>query len=453
MVGSGAAAVAEVAGVRLLITMDKGHKLEIRPPGGPAVVVESRPVTEFSAAVDSQGRLHMAAWLLSRHLMYYTSADGIVFTRSTLLKSDGGLRLKDCLVFADSGVSVAYVAETEFANTLVCYRYEGGEWEGRRIVEVELPQRLTAWQFDGSPAGVSILYSVKEAGRTVVLSRPVTGDGAAEPVATVNGGITDFCVLTSGGVRQACWLAEGHLMANGMRLTDEPWSREWPHLKRGENGVQCLWLANGLLHGTQLGAQRSALRPVALREPLPCMLAVPGELRKAVVEAHTLKEPSLLPEAAERVAGKAAQQYPSGRDYPQGGSGDITLTDVVRNQAIYLTRMQESLSAMERSVLRMQSELNRLTKEVSMLMRAREERAKPEPLVRAASLRIPSGQEVQVVMVDVPQADADAGELVAPPEPVESPDGQSVPAETIACDEHAGELGGGEEEDTTYGGA
>ncbi len=443
MVGSGSATVVEVAGLRQLVSMDKGHKLEIRPPGGMAVVIESRPITEFSAAVDMEGRLHVAAWLLSRQLMYYTSADGAVFTKSTLFKSDGNLRLKDCMVFAGEGVTVAYVAETEYSDTLICYRFEAGDWEGRRIVEVEQPQqRLAAWQFDSSPGGAAILYSVREPGRTLVFSRPVSGEGPAEPVATINGGLTDFCALTSGGVRQACWLADGLLMVNGTRLGEEPWSREWPCLRLAESGVHCLWMAGGKLCGVQLGAHRAALRPVALRDPLPCMLALPGELRKAVVERATLREPMLQPEAEARSV-KAPQQYPSGREL-QGGSGELTLADIVRNQAIYLTRMQESLSAMERNVLRMQAEMNRLTKEVSALVRARAEPPRPEPVMRAAAFRAPEADTTVPVEEDMRPVLQEAAEQAPqiPDEPV-----------PLCAEKDAARAGEEEEEGSTFGGA
>ncbi len=451
MVGSGAASVVEVAGLRLLISMDKGHKLEIKPPGGMSVIIESRPITEFSAAVDMEGRLHVAAWLLSRQLMYYTSTDGAVFTKNTLLKSDGGLRLKDCLVFAGSEVTVAYVAETEYANTLVCYRFEAGDWEGRRIVEVELPQqRLTGWQFDGSPGSTAVIYSVKEPGRTLVFSRPATGDGPAEPVATINGGMTEFCALTAGGVRQACWLADGHLMANGIRLTDEPWSREWPYLRLADHGVYCQWLDGGKLCGAQLGGQRPALRPVALRDPLPCMLALPGELRKAVVERATLQEPSLVPVTDGKPV-KTPQQYPTGREL-QGGSGELSLTDIVRNQAIYLTRMQESLSALERSVLRMQAEMNRLTKEVSALMKVRVEPARSEPTVRAAAAFRPSEADAaRMVEADMLQARQEVGGR--PPARTAVPAPAGDPAQLVP-DKGISTVPLNEEEDgSIYGGA
>lgn len=411
MMGSAAAVVAEVGGMRRLIGMDKGHKLEIHVPGTPAQVIESRPVTEFSAAVDSSGRLHIAAWLLSRHLMYYTSADGESFTRSTLLKSDGGLRLKDCLVFADTGVSVVYVAETEYANTLVCYHFDGGDWEGRRIVEVDLPQRITAWQFDGSPGGAAVVYSVKDAGHTVVMARPVSGDTAPETVATITGSLSDFCALTSGGARQACWLVDGHLMVNGLRQTEEPWSRTWPCLRRGETTVQCLWLENGMLSGIHLSTQRSRLRPAAIRDPLPCMLALPGELRKAIVDGQTLLETSLLPEMAERQPSMKSSTQPgmTGKETGRSPQGDITLTDVVRNQAIYITRMQDSLSAMERNMLRMQSEVNRLTREVSAALRAKEPPLQKEPQMRAAAYR----PEVERVQPDaaIKQAEAEPAQV------------------------------------------
>lgn len=203
------ATVAEVAGKRRLIGLDRGHRLEIGPPGGPSAVVEARPVSEFSAAVDPEGGLHVTAWLLSRQLMYYTSADGETFTRSTLLKSEGDLRLRDPLIFADGGVTILYVAEADFTDTLVRYRYDGAEWSGRRLVEAEHPQRIAAYQFDGAPGPLCALYGVRDSGRTVVMAKPLADDSAPEVVASVSGGLTDFCAMTYGGARQACWIPTG----------------------------------------------------------------------------------------------------------------------------------------------------------------------------------------------------------------------------------------------------
>ena len=445
--GNATPVVAEVAGYRHLIDLDRGHKLQIKSPTGPAVTIDSRPVTEYSAAVDTAGRLHVAAWLLSRHLMYYMSEDGQVFSRSTLLKSDGGLRLRHCLVSADSGVSVVYVAETEYANTLVSYRYEGGEWEGRRVVEVDLPQRLTAWQYDGSPAGASILYCVKEPGRTVILSRQLTGDTPPEQVTTVAGGLTDFCALTSGGVRHACWLADGQMMLNGVKQTEDSWSRTWPYLKRGENGVLCQWLENSQLCGVIVGAQRVKLKSAAVNAPLPCMLALPGEVRKAVVDGLTLQEPVLqLPEVAERPQTKASAAHQSQtvpvreREAPRPAAADLTLTDVVRNQAIFLTRMQESLSAMERNMLRVQSEVNRLTKEVGALIKEKELPPKPEPMLRVASFRQP-GPAVEIIIEQPPEPVPEApckAEEVSEEVPAIEAGRESVPIAEVAIPQAEG---------------
>jgi hypothetical protein len=376
------AIVAETGGRRLVISLDRGHRLEIKPPGGPSTVIEPRPVTEFAAAVDPGGKLHVAAWLLSRQLMYYTSADGEAFTRSTLLKSDGVLRLRDPLLFAGAeGTAVVYVAETEYADTLVCYRWDGRDWDGSRLVETEHPQRLSAYQFDGAPGALSALYGVRDTGRTVVTARPLSGDQAPEVVAAVSGGLTDFCALTSGGARQACWISDGRLTVNGLRQSDEPWSRTWPHFRREEGGLQCLWMEDGMLAGFTLGAQRARLHPVTVRVPLPCMLALPGETRKSVVDGATLKEIALFPELSDRQAAQRLSPQPS-PDRPDGArrkSADVTLTDIVHNQAVYLTRMQESLGAMERNMLRVQAEVNKLNREVAALMSEMETRRKAKP--------------------------------------------------------------------------
>jgi hypothetical protein len=424
------ATVAEVAGKRRLIGLDKGHRLEIGPPGGPSVAIEARPVTEFSAAVDAGGKLHVAAWLLSRQLMYYTSVDGESFTRSTLLKSDGNLRLRDPLITAAGGVTVVYVAETEYADTLVCYRYENGDWEGKRLVEVEHPQRLAAYQFDGAPGPLSLLYGVKDTARTVVMARPLSDAAAPETVAAVAGGIADFCAMTSGGARQACWLSDGRLSVNGLRQPDEPWSRTWPHFRRGEGGVQCLWLENGMLCGTMLGAQRSRLIPVSVRNAVPCMLALPGETRKSVVDG-AYKEPSLHPEFADRISAQRFSQPPPDRpEGPHGRGEGLTLTEVVRNQAIYLTRMQESLGAMERNTLKMQAEVNRLSREMAALMAERQKRdeydrrPKPSPQFSIASVK-------REKSADEPQK-AEDGEEIAD-ELSERPD-EAKPEEAAAAE-------------------
>lgn len=367
MAGNAAAVVAEVAGARHILCLDRGHRLEIRRCGGDPTVIEGRPVTEFAAAVDAGGKLHIAAWLLSRHLMYYTSADSVLFTHSTLLKGDGSLRLKDCMVHCGDAVNVAYVAETEQADTLVCYRFAGGDWEGRRVVEVEHPQRLSAYQFDGAPDSPQILFAVKDFNRTSVMARPASGEGAADTVASVTGALTDFCALTVGGARQACWIADGYLIINGMRQNEEPWTRTWPYLMRDEGGILCLWLENGLLGGMLLGAQRAMLRGAAMHDPMPCMLALPGESRRAVVDGGTLRESRPQPEATERARPGAA---PAQRDERTGQ--ELTLTDVVRNQAVYLTRMQESVGSLERNMLRLQAEVNRLKVEVGVLMKEKQ---------------------------------------------------------------------------------
>lgn len=377
MMGHNTAVVAEIAGTRHLVSLDKAHKLVVRPVGGAAAVMESRPVTAFSAAVDGKGRLHAVAWLLSRHLMYYTSADGGTFTRSTLLTADGSLRLRDLLIHAGDGVSIVYVAETEQADTLVCYRNDGEGWEGARLVEAERPTRLNALQFDGAPGAPGLIYGVKEGGRTSVLFRPLSGDDAPEAVASIAGGMSDFCSITAGGARQACWIVDGHFVVNGLRQTEEPWSRTWPCLRRADEGIHCLWLENGVVQGLVLAAQRALLRPSAVRDAVPCHLALPGETRRAFADAGSLTEVSPAPEVTDRAAGAGRAGSPHAARQAQG---DITLTEVVRNQAIYITRMQESLSAMERTMLRMQSEVNRLSREMNAVIRAREATA-PQPRV------------------------------------------------------------------------
>ena len=77
------------------------------------------------------------------------------------------------------------------------------------------------------------------------------------------------------------------------------------------------------------------------------MLALPGEARKSVVDGASLKEPQLLPEYAERQAVRRVPRSPrrTCRRGAEGQGGGLTLTEVVRNQAIYITRMQESLGA------------------------------------------------------------------------------------------------------------
>lgn len=376
------AIVAEAGGSRLVIGLDRGHRLEVKPPDGPATVIETRPVTEFAAAVDPGGKLHVTAWLLSRQLMYYTSAGGEAFTRSTLLKSDGALRLRDPLLFAGADdATVVYVAETEHADTLVCYRWDGRDWEGSRLVEAEHPQRLSAYQFDGAPGGLSALYGVRDSGRTVVMSRPLSGKQAPEVVAAVSGSLTDFCALTCGGARQACWVSDGRLTVNGLRQSDEPWSRTWPHFRREEGGLQCLWLEEGMLAGFTLGAQRARLRPAAIQGALPCILALPGETRKSVVDGASLKEIALFPELNEKQAAQklSPQPSPDGPEEARRRSADVTLTDIVHNQAVYLTRMQESLGAVERGMLRMQAEVNKLNREVTALISEMENRRKAKP--------------------------------------------------------------------------
>jgi hypothetical protein len=413
MIMAANASVAEIAGTRRLISLDRGHRLEIRPPGGPAIAIESRPVTEFSAAVDSRGKLHVAAWLLSRQLMYYTSADGESFTRSTLLKSDGNLRLRDLLIFGNGGVSTVYVAETEYADTLVCYRFEGGDWDGSRLVEAEHPQRLSAYQFDGAPGALCVLYGIKDSGRTVVMSRPLSGEFAPEVVAAVAGGLSDFCALTSGGARQACWITDGRLTVNGLRQSEEPWSCTWPHFKRDEGGVQCLWMENGMLAGCTLGAQRARLRPAALHDALPCLLALPGEIRKAVVDGTSLREPPLSQDLAGRQAAqRLSPQLPPGRpEEHRGRNADVTLTDVVRNQAVYLTRMQESLGAMERGMLRMQADVNRLSREMAAVMSERENRAKSTPQFAIAAVRKDKEMETEEKEADQEKEEDESPQL------------------------------------------
>jgi hypothetical protein len=376
------AVVAETGGRRLVIGLDRGHRLEIRPPDGTATVIETRPVTEFAAAAGPEGKLHVAAWLLSRQLMYYTSADGEAFTRSTLLKGDGVLRLRDPLISSGAdGTAVVYVAESEHADTLVCYRWDGRDWDGSRLVETEHPQRLSAYQIDGAPGTLAVLYGVRDSGRTVVMARPLAGDQAPEVVAAISGGLSDFCALTSGGARQACWISDGRLTVNGLRQSDEPWSRTWPHFRREEGGLQFLWMEDGMLAGFTLGAQRTRLRPAKMRDPLPCMLALPGETRKSVVDGVTLREAALFPETSERQAAQRLSPQ-SSPDRPEGvrrKGADVTLTDVVHNQAVYLTRMQESLGSVERGMLKVQAEVNRLSREVSALMSEMENRRRAKP--------------------------------------------------------------------------
>ena len=76
-------------------------------------------------------------------------------------------------------------------------------------MEAEHPQRLAAYQFDGAPGPLCALYGVRDSGRTVVMAQPLADDSAPEVVAAVAGGLTDFCAMTYGGARQACWIPTG----------------------------------------------------------------------------------------------------------------------------------------------------------------------------------------------------------------------------------------------------
>ncbi len=364
MLGSAVIVVAELGVGRRLLSIDKGHQLVVRGGADAPVVVESRPVTDFAAAVDLQGCLHIVAWLLSRHLMYYTSTDGASFSRSTLLSGDGQLRIKEPMIWADKAAAVAYLAETETTDTLVCYRASGGNWEGRRLSEVSLPDRLLPLQFEGGP-GLSVIYSIFSRGQTTVSARSVDG-GAPETIATSADGISDFCAVTTAGVRHVCWMSNGYLFADGQVLSQEPWQQSNPYLKWDGGALQCLWMESGRLCGATLGRQRQRLQSVEIRNPLPCRLALPGELRRAIVDGATLHELLLSPQEPERGGQSAAMPVS-----PRGaGAAAPTLTEVVRNQASYMTRLQESVSALERSVLRLTSDVNRLSREVAALLRA-----------------------------------------------------------------------------------
>ena len=359
--------VADVDG-RKQLSVDRSHRLVVRAAAGEDFVVENRPVTEFAAAVDPDGRLHVAALLLSRQLMYYTSRDGRTFTRSALLKGDSMLRLRDLQLWAGRDIHVAYVAETEHADTLVCYRSAGEGWDGSRLAEVLRPQRLTALQFDGAPGSIEVLYSVKDNARCEVFAISAEG-GTAESVLTLPGGFGDFCAITVGGVRHACWLADGYLSIDGTMQPSEPWAASYPTLRREGGGMLCSWLEDGQLHGVVIGDRRSVCRPQALPDAVTCRLAAPGELRRAILNT-ALRETVLQREPAGNEQPGRAVRQPFGLYRER--EKELTLAEVVHNQAVFLTRMQESLSGVERSVLRQQAELNRLEKEVSALLRSNE---------------------------------------------------------------------------------
>lgn len=365
MLGSAVIVVAELGVGRRVLSLE-GHQLIVRGSAGESAVVESRPVTEFAAAVDREGCLHIVAWLLSRHLMYYTSMEGTTFSRSTLLTGDGQLRIKEPMIWADKAVTVAYLAETEISDTLVCYRYSGSDWEGRRLSDVNLPDRLAPLQFDGGSGALSVLYSVRSRGQTVISARSVDG-GPVETIATTTDGINDFCALMTAGMRHVSWLSNGYLFVDNQMVGDEPWRQNFPYLKWDGGALQCLWMEENRLCGTTLGRPRQRLRSAQMRNPLACRLALPGELRQAIVDGTTLHELVLAPEEPIGAAPTSPSTGMPSRS--AAGAAAPTLTEIVRNQASYLTRLQESVSALERNVLRLTSDVNRLNREVAALLR------------------------------------------------------------------------------------
>lgn len=406
MMGSAVIVVAELSAGRRALSLE-GHQLVVRGSAGETAIVESRPVTEYAAAVDREGCLHIVAWLLSRHLMYYTSVDGANFSRSTLLTGDGQLRIKEPMIWADKAVTVAYLAETETSDTLVCYRYSGSDWEGRRLSEVDLPDRLVPLQFDGGSGSLSVIYSVRSRGQTVICARSVDG-GPVETIATTTDGISDFCALTTAGVRHVSWLSNGYLFADNQMIGEEPWKQNFPYLKWDGGALQCLWLAESRLYGTTLGRPRQRLRTAQMRNPMACRLALPGELRRAIVDGATLHELLLAPEDPVGAA-PAMQTMGMPPQRAAAGAATPTLTEIVRNQASYLTRLQESVTALERNVLRLTSDVNRLSREVAALLRA--ERSQPTAAAAAAMVTASPQRSPEQAAVQAAEVSEETGDV------------------------------------------
>lgn len=364
MFGNETVLVVEVGGARVALSLDRARKLTLRGADGQERVVEPRPVVEFAGAVDREGRLHLAAWLMSRHLMYLTSADGVSFTRSTLLQGDMALRLRDLLCWAGQDPAVAYVAETDHSDTLVCYRRAGEGWEGVRVAECARPDRLHALAQEGGFGAAALLYCVRAGHETTVLRRDAAGHGGAEPVARIQGVLNDFCAVLDGGRPMACWLSDGALYINGARHGAEPWQCAFPYLMRVGDAVRCQWLEQGSLRGVVLGERQAWLTPRPAQGALACQLALPGEVRRAVVDGRTLRE---LVCEIER-PGEPPQE-PRRAGPPRAKPEEPSLTEIVRNQAIVLTRLRESMAGMERTVLKLTAEVSALRKENAALLR------------------------------------------------------------------------------------
>ncbi len=370
MFGNEGTLVAVLAGRRAALSLDRSRRLMLRRPDGQETVVESRPVGEFAGAVDSRGRLHVAVWLMSRQLFCLSSTDGTSFSRGLLLRGDTNLKLRDLLLWAGEEPAIAYVAETDGGDTLVCYRRQGDGWEGVRVAECFRPEQLLSLQADGELARAAILYAVRGGGQVTVLRRAADGRGPAEPIVRIQGGLNDFCALTDGSQRQACWVSDGALFINGVRHPGEAWQVTFPHFVRAVGSVQCQWLEGGAIQGVALGSRMASLITHPAQGTLPCRLALPGEVRRAIVDARTLQpivcavdpRPTEAPPLPPGDWGGPTQPYPA-----QTGA---TMAEAVRNQAIVLTRLQESVSALEHTTLRLQAEVTSLRKETTALLSA-----------------------------------------------------------------------------------
>ncbi len=370
MFGNEGTLVAVLAGGRAALSLDRSRRLVLRRPDGQEEIVESRPVGEFAGAVDSRGRLHAAVWLMNRQLFCLSSTDGTTFSRSLLLRGDTNLKLRDLMMWAGEEPAIAYVAETDGGDTLVCYRRQGDGWEGVRVAECARPEQLLSLQPDGEFARTSILYAVRGNGQVTVLRRAADGRGPAEPIARIQGGLNDFCALTDGSQRQACWVSDGALYVNGARHPGEAWQVSFPHFVRAGGAVQCQWLEGGAIQGVALGSRTAHLTPLPALGTLPCRLALPGELRRAIVDARTLQQITCAVDPRPAEAPPVPPGDWGGPAQPHAAQTGATMAEAVRNQAIVLTRLQESVSALERTTLRLQAEVTSLRKENAALLSA-----------------------------------------------------------------------------------
>jgi hypothetical protein len=195
-------------------------------------------------------------------------------------------------------------------------------------------------------------------------------------------------------------------------------------------------MENGLLCGMTLGAQRGRVIPVNVRNAVLCVFALPGEARKSIVDGTTLREAQPHPEFAEKLPTHklSPQPSPDRPEAPRGRGADLTLSDVVRNQAVYLTRMQESLGSMERGMLKMQSEVTRLSREMSAIIAERAV-SRPKASPQFSILSVKADNDAAIELPEQPQ-EPDCPESIRD-ERFESAAEEPEPEDTVAAEPEA----------------